>query len=312
MIDKNSKIYIAGHCGMVGSAIERNLRKKGYCNLIIRTHNELDLTRQVDVEAFFKQEKPEYVFFAAAKVGGIKANSEQPADFIYNNLAIGLNIINSAFKFNVKKLLNLGSSCIYPKLAPQPLKEEYLLTGVLEPTNEAYAVAKIAAIKLCKYYNEQYKTDFISVMPTNLYGPGDNYDHATSHVLPAMVRKFHEARINSTEVVLWGDGSPYREFLYSEDLADACVFLMERYNQKEIGEFINVGCGKDMQILQLAELIAEITGYTGNIKWDIGKPNGTPRKLLDVSKLYNLGWVSTTDLYSGIKSVYQDFLKRYV
>ena len=309
-MDKKSKIFIAGHRGMVGSAIYRNLKNAGYHNLITRTHHELDLTRQLEVERFFETETPEYVFLAAAKVGGIQANSTKPAEFIYDNLSLGMNMINSAYKIGVKKLLNLGSSCIYPKLAPQPLKEEYLLTDYLEPTNEAYAIAKISAIKLCRYYNEQYGTNFISVMPTNLYGPGDNYNLETSHVMPALIRKFHEAKINQTDVLLWGDGTPYREFLYSEDLADACVFLMNNFQYSEIGEFINIGCGKDLQIKELAKSIADIVGFKGEIKWDTDKPNGTPRKLLDVSKLNKLGWTSKTKLADGIRLAYEDFLKR--
>ncbi len=250
------------------------------------------------------------MFLSAAKVGGIQANSSKPADFIYDNMAIGMNIINSAYKTGVKKLLNLGSSCIYPKMAPQPLKEEYLLTDSLEPTNEAYAIAKISAIKLCKYYNEQHGTNFISIMPTNLYGPGDNYDLENSHVLPALIRKFHEAKIKGTDVVLWGDGSPYREFLYSEDLADAAIFLMNKHDFVDIGEFVNVGCGEDLQIKELAESIAKIVGFTGVIKWDSTKPNGTPRKLLEVSRINNLGWSSKTTLADGIRLAYNDFLNR--
>ena len=308
-MEKNSKIYIAGHRGMVGTAIRKKLTESGYENLVFRTHDELDLTRQTNVEEFFQKEKPEYVFLAAAKVGGIQANSTRPAEFIYDNLAIGMNIINSAYKSNVKKLLNLGSSCIYPKLAPQPLKEDYLLTGALEPTNEAYAVAKIAAIKLCKHYNKQYGTNYISVMPTNLYGPGDNYDLETSHVLPAMLRKFHEAKLNSSEVCLWGDGSPYREFLYSEDLAEACLLLMENYDFCQIGDFVNIGTGEDLKIKELAEIISETVGYSGKINWDTKKPNGTPRKLLDVTKLKKLGWSHKFDLRSGIKLTYKDYIK---
>ena len=261
MMEKESKIYVAGHRGMVGSAIEKKLKDNGYNNLVLKTHSELDLTRQEEVEYFFLKEKPEYVFLAAAKVGGIMANSEKPADFIYQNLAIGMNVINSSYKNNVKKLLNLGSSCIYPKMAPQPLKEEYLLTDYLESSNEAYAIAKIAAIKLCKFFNEQFGTNYLSVMPTNLYGPGDNYNTRTSHVLPALIKKFHDAKLKNTDVVLWGDGSPYREFLYSEDLADACLFLMNNYDFKETGDFLNVGWGKDLQIKELANLIAEIVGF---------------------------------------------------
>ncbi len=309
-MNKESRIYVAGHRGMVGSAIIKGLEHKGYKNIIARTHLELDLTRQKDVEDFFDEQKPEYVFLAAAKVGGIFANSEYPANFIYNNIAIGMNIINSAYKYKVKKLLNLGSSCIYPKMAPQPLKEEYLLTGELEITNEAYAIAKISAIKLCRYYNQQYGTNYISVMPTNLYGPGDNYHPENSHVLPALIRKFHEAKQNDSEVTLWGDGSPYREFLYSEDLADAVIYLMENYNFSETGEFVNIGCGEDLQIKDLAEKVGNIVGYTGKINWDTTKPNGTPRKLLDVSKLNKLGWQPSVSLDEGIKTAYKDFLNK--
>ena len=308
-MNKDAKIYIAGHRGMVGSAIVKKLSEAGYNNLLLKTHAELDLTRQAEVEDFFNTENPEYVFLAAARVGGIQANSTKPAAFIYDNLAIGMNIINSAYNSSVKKLLNLGSSCIYPKMAPQPLKEEYLLTGALEPTNEAYAIAKIAAIKLCKYYNEQYGTNFISVMPTNLYGPGDNYDLETSHVLPALIRKFHEAKQNDTDVTLWGDGNPYREFLYSEDLAEACVYLMNHYDYPETGDFLNVGCGEDLSIRDLAGIIADIVGFTGNIHWDTNKPNGTPKKLLDITKLKSLGWNPKTDLRTGIRLAYNDFQK---
>ena len=306
-MNKKDKIYIAGHRGMAGSAIMRKLRQKGYTNLLYRTHSELDLTRQEEVEHFFKTEKPDYVFLAAAKVGGIVANSTYPADFIYINTMIAANIIHTAYKTGVKKLLNLGSSCIYPKLAPQPLKEEYLLTGPLEETNEAYAIAKIAAIRLCKHYNDQYGTNFISLMPTNLYGPGDNYDLETSHVLAALIRKFHEGKVHGGPVVLWGDGSPRREFLYSDDLADAAVYLMENKDYKDIGEFVNVGTGKDMPIKDLAELVAGIVGYEGKIEWDTSKPNGTPRKLLDVSRLSSLGWHYTTPLSEGIHKTYEEY-----
>jgi GDP-L-fucose synthase len=305
----NAKVYVAGHRGLVGSAIVRRLKAGGYGNIITRTHAELDLTLQEEVEAFFAREKPEYVYLAAAKVGGIGANSTYPAQFIYENLAIALNVIEAARKYGVKKLLNLGSSCIYPKYAPQPIKEEYLLTGPLEPTNEAYAIAKISAIKLCKFYNQQYGTNFISLMPTNLYGPGDNYDLENSHVLPALIRKFHEAKIKGGPVILWGDGSPMREFLHSDDLADAAVFLMENKDAADIGEFVNIGTGEDLAIKDLAELVAKIVGYTGEIIWDTSKPNGTPRKLLDVSKLTALGWKYKIKLEDGIASTYQDFKK---
>lgn len=307
-MDLHSRIYVAGHRGLVGSAIMRRLDALGYDRILTRSHGELDLTRQADVEAFFARERPEYVFLAAARVGGIGANSAYPAQFIYDNLAIALNIIHASWKSGVTKLLNLGSSCIYPKMAPQPLKEEYLLSGPLEPTNEAYAVAKIAAIRLCKHFNDQYDTDFISAMPTNLYGPGDNYDLEGSHVLPAMIRKFHEATLTGGPVVLWGDGSPWREFLYSEDLADAAVFLMENCDYREVGEFINVGAGRELQIRDLARIVADVTGYRGEIVWDTSKPNGTPRKLMDSSRLRALGWSPKVELEQGIVRSYHDFL----
>lgn len=307
-MDLHSRIYVAGHRGLVGSAIMRRLDALGYERIITRSHGELDLTRQADVEAFFARERPEYVFLAAARVGGIGANSTYPAQFIYDNLAIALNVIHASWKSGVTKLLNLGSSCIYPKLAPQPLKEEYLLSGPLEPTNEAYAVAKIAAIRLCKHFNDQYDTDFISAMPTNLYGPGDNYDLEGSHVLPAMIRKFHEATLTGGPVVLWGDGSPWREFLYSGDLADAAVFLMENCDYKEVGEFINVGAGRELQIRDLARIVADVTGYRGEVVWDTTKPNGTPRKLMDSSRLRALGWAPKVELEQGIARSYQDYL----
>ncbi len=306
-MNKKDKIYIAGHRGMAGSAIMRKLREKGYTNLLYRTHSELDLTRQEEVEHFFQTEKPDYVFLAAAKVGGIVANSTYPADFIYINTMIAANVVHTAYKTGVKKLLNLGSSCIYPKLAPQPLIEEFLLTGPLEETNEAYAISKIAAIRLCKHYNDQYGTNFISLMPTNLYGPGDNYDLATSHVLAALIRKFHEGKVHGGPVVLWGDGSPRREFLYSDDLADAAVYLMEQKDYKDIGEFVNVGTGKDIPIKDLSDLVAGIVGYEGKIEWDTSKPNGTPRKLLDVSRLSSLGWHYTTPLSEGIRKTYEEY-----
>lgn len=302
---------MAGHRGMVGSAIVRNLKAEGYNNLLLRTSAELDLTRQTDVEEFFKQERPNFVFLAAARVGGIFANSTYPADFIYQNMMIAANVIHSSYMYGVRKLLNLGSSCIYPKNAPQPLKEEYLLTGPLEETNEAYAVAKIAAIRLCKHYNEQYGTNFISLMPTNLFGPGDNYDPDTSHVLPALIRKFHEAKKNGGLVVLWGDGTPRREFLYSEDLADAAVYLMNTADYRDIGEFVNVGTGKDITIKELAEMIAEIVGYNGAIEWDTTKPNGTQRKVLNLSKLQLLGWKPKTSFYEGINFTIEDYLGSY-
>lgn len=307
-MEKNSKIYIAGHRGLVGSAIKRELEKKGYTNLVFKTHLELDLERQIDVEAFFEREQPEYVFLAAAKVGGIMANKTYPAEFIYSNLAVEVNVIHAAYKYGVKKLLFLGSSCIYPKHAPQPMTEDCLLTSPLEPTNEAYAIAKIAGLKMCRYYNEQYGTNFISVMPTNLYGRGDNYNLETSHVLPALIRRFHEAKIENKPLVeLWGTGSPKREFLYVDDLAEAVVFLIEKYNYKDIGEVINIGIGKDVSIKELAEMIKDVVGCKGNIKWDRLKPDGTPQKLLDVSKINKLGWKAKTSLYEGIKKTYEDF-----
>jgi GDP-L-fucose synthase len=309
-MEKTSRIYIAGHRGLVGSAIMRKLDQNGYNKIIAVDQDELDLTNQAAVESFFNVEKPEYVFLAAAKVGGILANSTYPAEFIYQNLAIALNVINASYKYGVNKLLNLGSSCIYPKLAAQPLKEEYILSGPLEPTNEAYAIAKISAIKLCRYYNEQYGTNFISAMPTNLFGPGDNFDLNGSHVLPALIRKFHEAHKNSTDVTLWGDGTPFREFLYSDDLADALLFLMEKYDYNAIGEFINVGVGKEISIKDLAVKVASIIGYEGKVNWDISKPNGTPRKLLDISKIQKLGWNAKTTIDEGIFMAYNDFLKR--
>lgn len=307
-MNKKSKIYIAGHRGLVGSAIARRLKSAGYTNFVVRTHAELDLTRQNDVELFFEKERPEIVVLAAAKVGGIGANSSYPAQFIYQNLSIALNVIEAARKSSVAKFLNLGSSCIYPKMAPQPLKEEYLLTGPLEPTNEAYAIAKIAAIKLCRYYNQEYGTNYISLMPTNLYGPGDNYNLSGSHVLPALIRKFHEAKVSGGPVVLWGDGSPLREFLHADDLADAAVFLMEHVDATDSGEIINVGTGEDLSIKDLASLVARIVGYSGNLVWDISKPNGTPRKLLDVSRLHALGWNHKVGLERGIIDTYRDFL----
>jgi GDP-L-fucose synthase len=307
---RNAKIYVAGHRGLVGSAIVRRLVAGGYTNIVTRTHAEIELMCQADVERFFDVEQPEIVILAAAKVGGIGANSTYPAQFIYQNLSIALNVIEAARKFGVKKLLNLGSSCIYPKIAPQPLKEEYLLSGPLEPTNEAYAIAKIAAIKLCRYYNEDYGTNFLSMMPTNLYGPGDNYDLTGSHVLPALIRKFHEAKVSGGPVELWGDGSPLREFLHADDLADAAVFLMAKVNAIDIGEIINVGTGEDLSIRDLATLVAYVVGYDGEVVWDKSKPNGTPRKLLDVSRLHALGWKHRIDLESGIVDTYRHFKMR--
>ena len=306
-MNKASKIYIAGHRGMVGSSIGRRLRSLGYENIIERTSQELDLRDQKAVQEFMQTEKPDYVFVAAAKVGGIHANNTFRAEFLYDNLIMEANLIDAAYRAEVTKLMFLGSSCIYPKLAEQPLKEEALLSGFLEPTNEPYAIAKIAGIKLCETYREQYDADFISAMPTNLYGPGDNYDLNNSHVLPAMIRKFHEAKENDHRAVtLWGDGSPMREFLHTDDLAEALVFLMENYSEKQ---FINVGYGSDVTIKELAELIQKTIGHKGDIKWDSGKPNGTPRKLMDSSRLMDLGWKPKISLEEGIKSVYTDFLK---
>ncbi|MBO8132062.1 MAG: GDP-L-fucose synthase [Candidatus Marinimicrobia bacterium] len=346
-MNKNSKIYVAGHRGMVGSAIVRKLKEEGYNNLVFRTSKELDLRRQKDTEEFFEKERPEYVFLAAAKVGGILANSTYVAEFIYDNIMIAANVINSAYKFGVKKLLNLGSSCIYPRNCSQPMKEEYLLSGKLEPTNEPYAIAKITAIKLCKYYNEQYGTNFISVMPTNLYGPNDNFNLETAHVPAALLRKFHLAKLLKEEnfdsikkdmkkypigfgldkkinledensivqnlekigitkdfVLIWGTGDAYREFLYVDDLANACLFLMDRYNFEDIGEFINIGTGKDVKIKEFAEMIKEIVGFDGEIRYDISKPDGTPRKLLDISRIKKFKWQPRISLKEGIKKFY--------
>lgn len=306
---KSETIYIAGHNGLVGSAITNRLFRMGYNKLITVNHKDLDLTRQEDVEAFFKCKKPDNVILAAAKVGGIMENSRYPADFIHSNLTIQSNIIHSSYTNNVKKLLFLGSSCIYPKLCPQPMKEEYLLSGKLEPTNDAYALSKIAGIKMCQSYNRQHGTNYISVMPTNLYGPNDNFDLESSHALPAMMRKIHEAKVKGENTVkIWGTGNPKREFLYIEDLADACIFLMENYNDSEI---INIGTGKDLTIQELAELIAEVVGYTGNFAFDITKPDGTPVKRLDVSKLNNLGWKAQTSLRDGLEKTYLWFLNDF-
>lgn len=347
-MDKDAKIYIAGHTGLVGSSMLRTLRELGYSNIITRTHEELDLTRQAETELFFDQERPEYVFLAASKVGGIIANMTYTAEFIYNNLAIAANVINSAHRYGVKKLLNIGSSCIYPKIAPQPLREEYLLTNVLEPTNEAYAIAKIAAIKLCRYYNQQYRTNFISVMPTNLYGVKDNFNLETAHVLPALIRKFHLAKLlkkkkydeifrdlktyrlgfgldphvdeNSRAsaekallelgiageyIMLWGTGEPYREFLYVDDLSQACIFLMANYDNIAIGEFINIGSGSDMKIRDIAALVKDIVGYTGDIRYDTSKPDGMQRKLMDSSRIQQLGWRQKHTLADGIRKTYE-------
>ena len=306
-MEKDAKIYIAGHRGMVGSAILRKLEKEGYTQLLYRTSTQLDLRNQQAVSQFFADEKPDYVFLAAAKVGGIVANNTYRADFLYENLAIQNNIIHSAYVEGVKKLLFLGSSCIYPKLAPQPLKEEYLLTGPLEPTNEPYAIAKIAGIKLCDAYRDQYGCNFISVMPTNLYGYNDNYHPENSHVLPALIRKFDEAkRAQAPSVTIWGSGSPLREFLFADDLADACYFLMQHYNEPHL---INIGTGKDLSIKDLALLIKKITGYTGELHFDSSKPDGTPRKLMDVTKLHQKGWQHRVELEEGLKLTYQDYLE---
>jgi GDP-L-fucose synthase len=314
-MNKDDKIYVAGHCGLVGRALVKKLEDSGYSNIITRTHAELDLTNQQAVEDFFSDAHPDYVFLAAAKVGGIGANSRYPAEFMYQNMLIGFNVVHAAYIHKVKKLLNLGSSCIYPKMAPQPLKEEYLLTGALESTNEAYAVAKIGVIKLCVAYNRQYGANYISVMPANLYGPGDTYDLENGHVLPSLIRKFHEAKTSGTDVVtLWGDGSPYREFLYSEDLVDAIFFLMENKNAADIGELVNIGTGHDLTVRELAETVRQIVyadapGRTCRIEWDTTKPNGTPRKLLDVSRLRAMGWQAKTGLEQGIGKAYADFCK---
>jgi len=348
IMDKKSKIYVAGHMGLVGSSLHRTLLELGYSNIVTRTHDELDLIRQADTERFFEEERPEYVFLAASKVGGIIANMTYTAEFIYNNLAIAANVINSAYRYGVKKLLNIGSSCIYPKIAPQPLKEEYLLTNILEPTNEPYAIAKIAAIKLCRYYNQQYKTNFISVMPTNLYGVRDNFNLETAHVLPALIRKFHLAKllkgknykaivedlntnklgfgldeqvdVDSPEsidkalreigitgeyVMLWGTGEPYREFLYVDDLSQACIFLMANYDSIAIGEFINIGSGSDMKIKDIAAIVKDTVGYTGDMRHDTSKPDGMQRKLMDSSRMEKLGWKQKHTLAEGIKKTYE-------
>lgn len=313
-MNKEARIYVAGHRGLVGSAILRKLKAEGYINLILRTHQELDLLRQIEVETFFEREKPEYVFLAAARVGGILANSTYSADFIYNNMMIQSNVIQTAYQAGVKKLLFLGSSCIYPRDCPQPIREEYLLSGKLESTNEAYAIAKIAGIKMCQAYNRQFGTCFISVMPTNLYGSGDNFDLETSHVLPALIKKCHEAKISDKSrltsgekgVVVWGTGTPRREFLHVDDLADACLFLMENYAENEI---INIGVGKDISIRELTELIGDIVGFEGEIRFDSSKPDGTPQKLLDVCRLNSLGWKSRISLREGIRMTYEWYKK---
>lgn len=302
-MEKHSSVYVAGHRGMVGSAIVRKLQAEGYTNIICKTSAELDLKDQQATVSFFETYRPEYVFLAAAKVGGILANNTYRAEFLYDNLMIQNNVIHQSYRYKVKKLLFLGSSCIYPKLAPQPLKEEYLLTGPLEHTNEPYAIAKIAGIKMCDAYRDQFGCNFISVMPTNLYGPNDNYDLNNSHVLPALLRKFHEAKMNkASEVVVWGSGKPLREFLHADDLADACYYLMQTYSEAGL---VNIGVGADISIADLANLIKDIVGYTGNIVWDVTKPDGTPRKLMDVSKLKSIGWKASISLHDGISNVYK-------
>ena len=305
-VEKNAKIYVAGHRGMVGSAIVRELQRQGYTNIITRTHSELDLTNQAAVDSFFAEERPEYVFLAAAKVGGIEANDSAPADFMYMNMMLEMNVIHAAWRNGCRKLEFLGSSCIYPRMAPQPMPESCLLTSALEKTNEAYALAKISGLKYCEYLNRQYGTDFISVMPTNLYGPNDNYHPTHSHVLPALIRRFHEAKESGApSVTCWGDGSPLREFLYVDDLANLCVFLMQNYSGNET---VNAGTGKELTIRELTEVVARTVGYEGEILWDTTKPNGTPRKLLDVSKATALGWTYKTELEEGVRLAYEDFL----
>lgn len=308
-MNKDSKIYVAGHRGLVGSAIVRNLEAKGYTHIIYRTHEELDLTNQADVQAFFKEEQPEYVILAAAKVGGIHANNTYPADFIYDNLMIQNNVIKAAHDYKVKKLLFLGSTCIYPKMAPQPIREEYLLTGALEETNEAYAVAKIAGLEMCKFFKRQYGDNFISCMPTNLYGPNDNFDLKSSHVLPALIRKFHEAKINGSDTVeVWGTGTPLREFIYVDDMADACVFLMENYDGEQ---HVNIGTGEEVSIRQLAETVKEVVGFEGELVFNTDMPDGTPRKLTTVDKLHGLGWKHNVSLNEGIRRAYEWFLENH-
>ena len=305
-MEKDSLIYVAGHRGMVGSAIIRQLRRQGFNNIVTRTHSELDLTRQDAVEAFFNEVRPEYVFLAAAKVGGIEANRKAPADFMYQNMMLEMNVIHAAWQSGCRKLLFLGSSCIYPRMAPQPMPESCLLTSALEETNEAYALAKISGLRYCSYLHRQYGADFISVMPTNLYGPNDNYHPMHSHVVPALIRRFHEAKVSgATEVTCWGDGSPLREFLYVDDMADICIFLMQNYSGEET---VNAGSGRELTIRELTELVAATVGYTGRILWDTSMPNGTPRKLLDVSKARALGWIYKTELADGLRLAYEDFL----
>ena len=310
MMEKDARIFVAGHRGMVGSAIVRELERQGYTNIVTRTHKELDLTRQDQVERFFAEEKPEYVFLAAAKVGGIMGNVTAKADFMYENMMIEMNVIHAAWKNSCKKVEFLGSSCIYPRMAPQPITEDALLTSSLESTNEAYALAKISGLKYCEYLNSQYGTDYISVMPAGLYGPNDNYHPEHSHVLPALIRRFHEAKVEGKEsVTCWGDGSPLREFLYVDDLANLCVFLMNNYSGNET---VNAGSGKELTIKELTELVAKVVGYTGRVEWDHTRPNGTPRKLLDVSKAKQLGWTYKTELEDGIRLAYEDFLQNPV
>ncbi|OFZ94295.1 MAG: GDP-fucose synthetase [Betaproteobacteria bacterium RBG_19FT_COMBO_58_11] len=310
-MDRNAKIYIAGHRGLVGSAIMRRLQAGGYSNLITRGHTELDLTDQQAVQQFYAAEKPGYVFIAAAKVGGIHANNTYPADFIYQNLMIECNLIHGAYQHGVKKLLFLGSTCIYPKLAPQPMKEEHLLTGPLEPTNEPYAVAKIAGIKMCSAYNRQYGTNFMSVMPTNLYGPNDNYHPQDSHVLPALIRRMHEAKERGDkQATVWGTGNARREFMASDDMADACLFLMERFDAKDLGEFINIGVGCDMTIREVVEVVARVVGFEGELVFDTSKPDGAPRKFIDSARLTALGWQPKTGFEEGLRAAYQDFLRQ--
>ena len=308
-MEKNSRIYVAGHRGLVGSAIVRNLKANGFTNIVTRTHAELDLTNQADVRKFFEEERPEYVFLAAAKVGGIHANNTYPADFIYDNLMIQNNLIKAAHDFKVTKLLFLGSTCIYPKMAPQPIKEEYLLTGALEETNEAYAVAKIAGLEMCKFFKRQYGDNFISCMPTNLYGPNDNFDLKSSHVLPALIRKFHEAKVNGAETVeVWGTGTPLREFIYVDDMAAACVFLMENYDGEQ---HVNIGTGEEVSIRQLAETVKEVVGFEGELVFNTDMPDGTPRKLTSVDKLHGLGFMHKVSLNEGIRMAYKWFLENY-
>lgn len=308
-MEKNSRIYVAGHRGLVGSAIVRNLEANGFTNIITRTHAELDLTNQADVRKFFEEERPEYVFLAAAKVGGIHANNTYPADFIYDNLMIQNNVIKAAHDFKVTKLLFLGSTCIYPKMAPQPIKEEYLLTGALEETNEAYAVAKIAGLEMCKFFKRQYGDNFISCMPTNLYGPNDNFDLKNSHVLPALIRKFHEAKVNGKDVVeVWGTGTPLREFIYVDDMAAACIFLMENYDGEK---HVNIGTGEEVSIRELAETVKKVVGFEGELIFNTNMPDGTPRKLTTVDKLHQLGFIHKVSLNDGIRMAYEWFLENY-